>query len=86
METQTKKVNTPKVLESQYLVRVNGEIVDTAKDISLKQARDIVRDLNITENVKRVEIVRQSITETVINTFEPKATVSLIAVDDLTLE
>lgn len=81
-QTTTKKVNTPKVLESGYVVKVNGEQVSESKS-SLKEARDIVRALAITDDVKTVEIVRRNLTETLINTFEPKPSVSLVQVDDL---
>lgn len=83
--TTTKKVNTPKVLESGYVVKVNGEVRSEIKG-SLKEARDIVRALTIDETVKTVEIVRRNVTETLINTFEPKPSVSLVQVDDLTLD
>lgn len=86
METQSKKVATPKVLSSQYVVKVNGEQLPDSQRESLKLARDIVRNLTITDAVKTVEIVRQNVTETVINTFEPKATVSLVSVDELGLD
>ena len=90
METQVKKPATPKVLSSQYVVKVNGEALPEAQQASdktsLKLARDIVRNLTVNDTVKTVEIVRQNVTETVINTFEPKATVSLVSVDDLGLE
>jgi sulfur carrier protein ThiS len=86
METQSKKQATPKVLSSQYVVKVNGEQLPNSQRESLKLARDIVRGLTITDAIQKVEIVRQNVTETVINTFEPKATVSLVSVDDLGLE
>lgn len=86
METQSKKQATPKVLSSQYVVKVNGVQLPDSQRESLKLARDIVRGLTITETVQKVEIVRQNVSETVINTFEPKATVSLVAVDELGLE
>ena len=87
METQIKKQATPKVLSSHYVVKVNGEILASAQpQESLKLARDIVRNLVLNDQIKTVEIVRQNVTETVINTFEPKPTVSLVAVDELGLE
>ena len=88
METQSKKqVVTPKVLSTQYVVKVNGEVYkELSPDETLKFAREIVRSINVTDATKIVEIVRRNVTETVINTFEPKATVSLVAVDDLGLD
>ena len=91
METQVtvKKVNTPKVLDSGYVVKVltiNGETSAFPKVGSLKEARDLVR--GISSPVKAVEIYRQNTTETLINTFQSKTetVVSLIQVDDLSLE
>jgi hypothetical protein len=49
-------------------------------------ARDVVRNLVLNDQIKTVEIVRQNVTETVINVFEPKPSVSLVQVDDLGLE
>jgi len=82
-QTTTKKVNTPKVLESGYVVKVNGEQLPGQPTSTLKEARDVVRGLQLTADVKTVEIVRRNLTETLINTFEPKPSVSLVQVDDL---
>lgn len=76
-----KKVRYPKVLDSKYLVKVNGETA-VSKD-TLKDANFYVNSLVVTDVVERVEVVRQTITETVINTFTPEVKRVLVTADDL---
>jgi len=60
----------PKVKNSKYVIKVNGEIVD--RHDRLAMARKALEKLSIPSGTKSVELIRETTTETTINTFKPK--------------
>ena len=79
-----KKVRT---ITSMYLVKVNNEIVISLP--TLKGASAFIKTLTINDDTNTVTIIKQSLTERVISTFETKTTKVLISSDldsDLTLD
>lgn len=79
-----KKVKT---ITSMYLVKVNNQIVVSLP--TLKGANAFIKTLPINDDTNTVTIIKQSLTERVISTFETKTTKILISSDldsDLTLD
>lgn len=60
-----------KVLESNYVIKINGIAVYGHGLDTLSKARKQVKSLVLTETVQEVAIVRQTVTETVMDTFKP---------------
>lgn len=79
-----KKVKT---ITSLYLVKVNNEVVTTLP--TLKGANAFIKTLSINDDTNTVTIIKQSLTEKVISTFETKTTKVLISSEldsDLTFD
>lgn len=66
-----------KTILTSYLVKVNNEIVDTFS--SLREARQFIKILAINDDINIVHIIKQSINETILDTYETKTTKVLIA-------
>lgn len=66
-----------KTIQSQYIIKLNGDICDTRP--SLKEARVRVKELPINDNIFNVSIVKQTITETIVDTYKTKTTTVLVA-------
>lgn len=62
---------------TSYLVKVNNEVVDRLH--SLKEARQFIKNLVINDDINVVHIIKQSVNETVLDTYETKTTKILIA-------
>lgn len=71
-----KKVKT---ITSMYLVKVNNEIVVSLP--TLKGANSYIKTLSINDDTNTVIIIKQSLIERVISTFETKTTKVLISSD-----
>lgn len=85
-----KKSRPLKVLNSQYVVKINGNAVksfssDFDTKTALAEARKYVANLSINDTIQNVTIVRETLTQTVLTVFTPKVQTVLTA-DDLTLE
>lgn len=79
-----KKVKT---ITSMYLVKVNNQIVVSLP--TLKGANAFIKTLPINDDTNTVTIIKQSLTEKVISSFETKTTKVLISSDldsDLTFD
>jgi len=79
-----KKVKT---ITSMYLVKVNNQVVCSLP--TLKGANAFIKTLTINDDTNTVSIIKQSLTEKVISTFETKTTKVLISSDldsDLTFD
>ncbi len=74
---ETKKNKGPKTVASRYVVKVNEQPVQTFD--SLKDARAYIGSMVVNEGVEGVSIVRETVTETLINSFTPKTTTILTA-------
>lgn len=77
-----------KVLNSNYLIKVNGEPLSPiliGNLDTLSKARKQVKKMIIDDRVQEVAIVRQTVTETVMDTFKPIIQKVLTA-DDLSLD
>ena len=66
-----------KTIMTSYLVKVNNEVVDRLH--SLKEARQFIKNLVINDDINVVHIIKQSVNETVLDTYETKTTKILIA-------
>lgn len=62
---------------SSYLIKVNNELAEVKH--SLKEARQHIKSMIISDNVNKVTITKH--TETVIDSYEPKVTTILVATD-----
>lgn len=69
----------PKVLDSTYIIKVNGTVTSTSN--SLSEARRQVKQIPLTEDIEEVSITRRTLTETVLNRFKPEIKRAL-TVDD----
>lgn len=71
------KKNKPlKVLQTDYVVKVNNQLVkvfnsENLPQSNLKLARKFVKTLNLTEEVTEVSICKLTITESIIKTYKP---------------
>jgi hypothetical protein len=61
-----------KTILTTYIVRVNNEITD--KFPSLREARQHIKALVINDDINVVHIVKQTINETLLDTYETKTT------------
>lgn len=68
-----------KTITSMYLVKVNNEIVVSLP--TLKGANSYIKTLFINDDTNTVTIIKQSLIERVISTFETKTTKVLISSD-----
>ena len=66
-----------KTVGVQYLVKMNEETID-AKN-TLREARALLKTIHLTEAVKKVNIVKQTTTEQVLDVYEPVQTFILRA-------
>lgn len=64
---------------SNYLIKINEELAETKP--SLREARQHIKNMPILDTVNCVSIVKQTITETVLDSYEPKLTKVLVATD-----
>ena len=71
-----KKVRT---ITKTYLVKVNNQIVVNLP--TLKEANTFIKTLVINDDTNTVTIIKQSLTERIISTFETKTTKVLTATD-----
>lgn len=71
-----KKVKT---ITKTYLVKVNNQIVVNLP--TLKEANTFIKTLVINDDTNTVTIIKQSLTERIISTFETKTTKVLTATD-----
>lgn len=69
----------PKVVETIYAILVNGELTDSFK--SLREARKSVQNLSLTKETKEVQIVKQCVSHTLLDTFKPEISRVLVARD-----
>ena len=76
MERQKPK---PKVVETIYGILVNGELLYSYS--SLQEARKQVKTLHISQEIQKVEIVRQNVLQTLIDTYKPEVNRVLVAGD-----
>ena len=59
----------PKVIQSYYAVRVNGtDIINYEK---LAEARQYIKSINLHERIMKIDIIRYTTTETLLDTFTP---------------
>lgn len=58
----------PKVLDSVYVVKINGTTLHTAT--TLREARHLVKQIHLKEDIKEIQIVRKTLTETIINNYK----------------
>lgn len=72
--------NGPKVVETMYAILVNDDVVDREFQ-TLAKARSYVKNMRMSEDVEKVEIVKQCITHTLLNVYKPKLTRTLVAGD-----
>jgi hypothetical protein len=82
-----KKSRPLKVLQTEYVVKINGQPVQsfgTSPDAKtdLAAARKYVTNLSINDTIESVSIVRLTTTETTINNYTPKVQ-RVLTVDDL---
>ncbi len=61
-----------KTILTTYIVRVNNEIID--KFPSLREARQHIKSLVINDDINIVHIVKQTVNETLLDTYETKTT------------
>jgi hypothetical protein len=76
-----------KTIQTNYIIKVNNELV-TIKP-TLKLARETVKALPINDDVTIVHIVKQTVNESILDTYETKTTKVLVASEldsDLTIE
>lgn len=66
-----------KVLNTRYTVKLDG--LDSQSFESLKEARDHVKSLAGSSSINRVDIVRQNMSETHIDSYVPKTTTVFVA-------
>lgn len=66
-----------KTVGVQYLVKMNEELVDAVA--TLRQARSLVKTIPLTEATKKVNIVKLTTTEQVLDVYEPVQTLVLRA-------
>lgn len=71
MDVKVKTINT------SYIIRVNNEVAATKP--TLKEARQHIKDMVINDNIFTVFIVKQTVTESVIDTYHTKTTKVLVA-------
>lgn len=60
-----------KVLNSNYIIKVNGQPLYSSGFGTLSKARKQVKLMPVNEGIEEVAIVRQTVTETVMDTFKP---------------
>ena len=61
-----------KTILTTYIVRINNEVTD--KFSSLREARQHIKALVINDDINVVHIVKQTINETLLDTYETKTT------------
>jgi hypothetical protein len=66
-----------KSVTTRYIIKVNGEISDYK--LSLKEARTTVKNMPVNDCLNVVSIVKQTISESITDIYEPKATKVLVA-------
>jgi hypothetical protein len=66
-----------KTIQTSYLIKVNNEVVDTMP--SLKEARQLIKTLSVNDDVFTVFIIKQTINETLLDTYHTKTTKVLVA-------
>lgn len=66
-----------KTILTSYIVKVNNEVVETLP--SLREARLFIKTLCINDDVNTVYIIKQSVNETILDTYETKTTKVLVA-------
>jgi len=69
----------PKVVETIYGILVNGELLFSFS--SLLEARKKIKTLHIAPNVEKVEIIRQNVQQTLIDSYKPEVSRVLVAGD-----
>ena len=69
----------PKVVETIYGILVNGELLYSFN--SLLEARKKVKTLHITQDINKVEIIRQNVQQTLIDSYKPEVSRILVAGD-----
>lgn len=68
-----------KAIQTTYLVKVNTEIV--SRFPSLKDARTYVKGLVINDDISVVNIIKQTLSECIVDVYETKMTKVLIATE-----
>lgn len=61
-----------KTILTTYLVKINSEIVD--KFATLRDARQHIRSMPINDDVNVVQIIKQTLNETLLDTYETQTT------------
>jgi hypothetical protein len=71
-----------KTISTKYLIKVNGLAYHTSD--SLRAARTLIKTLPLNDDTLKVEIVKRTETETVLDTYSVKTT-KVLSVTDLDL-
>jgi hypothetical protein len=66
-----------KTIQTNYLVKINNEVTDVMS--TLRDARQLIKTLTINDDVNSVYIIKQTINETLLDTYHTKTTKVLIA-------
>jgi len=69
----------PKVVDTLYAVLINKEVADTFEKLS--DARKLVRNMRITEDITEVQIIKQCTTQTILDVLKPEIKRTLSATD-----
>lgn len=79
MSNLEKKSRNPKIIDRQYAVKLNGEVVVTKR--SRKEINDYVRTMRLDDTIHTVELVRHNITEYSIQKFKTSTQKVLVSAD-----
>lgn len=70
----------PKVLETFYAVLVNEELFEMFE--KLTEARKAIKNIPVTEEIEQIQIVKQTTTHTLLDTYKPQV-VKTLTIDGL---
>ena len=73
------KISKIKTIQTTYLIKVNNEV--STRLPTLKEARQHIKCLVINDDVNLVQIIKQTINECLLDTYETKTTKVLVATE-----
>lgn len=66
-----------KTIQTNYIIKVNNEI--SVVKPSLKEARQHIKAMSIHDNMFTVQIIKQTVNETILDVYQTKTTKVLVA-------